>query len=89
MGFKKKEAKWTKALQNGRALTFEAQKSAFSDQYYFNVIVHSATDLYKVYSRERVVMYGKDTYNWQLMTEEQIDNLIQNALKNNIEPKLQ
>lgn len=89
MGFKEKGAKWTKALQNGRALTFEAQKSAFSDQYYFNVIVHSATDFYKVYSRERVVMYGKDTYNWQLMTEEQIDNLIQNALKNNVEPKLQ
>lgn len=88
LGFKKKGTKWTKILQNGSALTFDAQKSAFSDQYYFNVTVHDASNLYTVYSNERVVMYGQDTYNWQLMTEEQIYNLIQYAIKNNIEPKL-
>ena len=88
LGFKKKGAKWTKALANGKALTFDAQKSAFSDQYYFNVTVHSASNQYAIHSYERVVMYGSDIYNWQLMTEEQIDNLIQYALKNNIEPKL-
>ncbi len=88
LGFKKKGARWTKMLENGKALTFDAQKSAFSDQYYFNVTVHSASNLYAIHSHERVVMYGSDIYNWQLMTEEQIDNLIQYALKNNIAPKL-
>ena len=88
LGFKKKGTKWTKVLMNGSALTFHAQKSAYSDQYYFNVIVHNASNLYTVYSYERVVIYGSDIYNWQLMTEEQIDNLVQFTLKNYIEPKL-
>ena len=88
LGFKKKGTKWTRALDNGRALTFDAQKSAFSDQYYFNVIVHEASNVYARYSYERVVMYGSDIYNWQLMTSEQIENLIQYALKNYIEPKI-
>ncbi len=88
LGFKKKGTKWTRALDNGRALTFDAQKTAFSDQYYFNVSVHEASNLYATNSYERVVMYGSDIYNWQLMTVEQIDNLIQYALKNYIEPKI-
>ena len=88
LGFKKKGTKWTRKLENGRALTFDAQKSAFSDQYYFNVTVHKASNLYATYSYERVVMYGSDIYNWQLMTQDQIENLIQYALKNYIEPRL-
>ena len=88
LGFKKKGTKWTRELDNGRALTFDAQKSAFSDQYYFNVTVHKASNLYATHSYERVVMYGSDIYNWQLMTQNQIVNLIQYALKNYIEPKL-
>ena len=88
LGFKKKGTKWTRKLENGRALTFDAQKSAFSDQYYFNVTVHEASNLYATYSYERVVMYGSDIYNWQLMTQDQIENLIQYALKNYIEPRL-
>ena len=88
LGFKKKGTKWTREMGNGRALTFDAQKSAFSDQYYFNVTVHEISNLYATYSYERVVMYGSDIYNWQLMTAEQIDNLIQYALKNYIEPKI-
>lgn len=88
LGFKKKGTKWTRELENGRALTFDAQKSSFSDQYYFNITVHEASNLYTTYSYERVVMYGSDIYNWQLMTQDQIENLIQYALKNYIEPKL-
>ena len=88
LAFKKKGTKWTRILDNGRALTFDAQKSAFSDQYYFNVTVHDVSNLYATYSYERVVMYGSDIYNWQLMTAEQIDNLIQYTLKNYIEPKI-
>ena len=88
LGFKKKGTKWTRALDNSRALTFDAQKSSFSDQYYFNVTVHEISNLYAIYSYERVVMYGSGIYNWQLMTVEQIDDLIQYALRNYIEPKI-
>lgn len=88
LGFKKKGARWTKELGNGKALTFDAQKSAYSDQYYFNVRVHSVLNAYSWDSYERVVMYGRDIYNWQLMTEEQIENLVQYALKQYIIPKL-
>ena len=88
LGFKKKGTKWTRELENGRALTFDAQKSSFSDQYYFNITVHEASNLYTTYSYERVVMYGSGIYNWQLMTQDQIENLIQYAIKNYIEPIL-
>ncbi len=88
LGFKNKGTKWTKTLDNGRTLTFYAQKSAFSDEYYFNVIVHDSSNLNTTYSYERVVMDGSGIYNWQLMTQNQIDSLIQSALTNYIEPKL-
>jgi hypothetical protein len=88
LGFKKKGARWTKDLGNWKALSFEAQKSAYSDQYYFNVSVHSVSNFFACQSYERVVMYGRDIYNWQLMTEEQIENLVQYALKQYIIPKL-
>ncbi len=88
LGFKKKATKWTKALGNGRSLSFEAQKSAYSDQYYFNVSVHADDDFYKRYCDERVVIYNSDIYNWQLMSEEQIESLIQYALETHIYPKL-
>lgn len=89
LGFKKKGTKWTRALPNRSALSFEAQKSAFSDEYYFNVSIHDATDFYARQSFERVAMYGSQIYNWQLMTEEQIGNLIQCALTEYIRPKLE
>ncbi len=88
LGFKKKRTKWTKELDGERALSFEAQKSAYSDQYYFNVTVHSVLDFYERKSYERVVMHDRDIYNWQLMTEEQIKNLVQCSLKEYIEPEL-
>ena len=50
--------------------------------------VHSVSNVYTWDSYERVVMYGHDIYNWQLMTEEQIENLVQYALKQYIIPKL-
>ena len=84
LGFKKKNTRWTKELGNGRALSFEAQKSAWSDQYYFNVIVHKSSDLYARESFQRVVMGGSDLYNWQLMTERQIEDLIQFTLQSYI-----
>lgn len=88
LGFKKKGTKWTKILNEDNALSFEAQKSAFSDQYYFNVSIHSPSDFYARSSYERVVFGGTDIYNWQLMSEKEIGELIVFSIKNYIEPKL-
>lgn len=87
-GFKKKGTKWTKILDEENSLSFEAQKSAFSDQYYFNVIIHSPSNFYVISSYERVVLGGTQIYNWQLMTEKEIIELIDHSIKNYIEPKL-
>ena len=89
LGFKKKGTKWTKDLRNGTALSFEAQKSAYSDQYYFNVSVHDISDFYARQTYERVVVHDSQIYNWQLMSEDQIENLIQYTLTNYIKPKLE
>ncbi len=88
LGFKKKGTKWTRILDEENALSFEAQKSAFSDQYYFNVSIHSPSDFYARSSYERVVLGGTQIYNWQLMTEKEIGELIDHSIKNYIEPKL-
>lgn len=88
LGFKKKGTRWTKILDEKNSLSFEAQKSAFSDQYYFNVIIHAPSDFYDRSSYERVVLGGTQIYNWQLMTEKEIGELIDHSIKNYIEPKL-
>lgn len=88
LGFKKKGTKWTKILDEENAISFEAQKSAFSDQYYFNVSIHSPSDFYARSSYERVVLGGTQIYNWQLMSEEEIDELIEYSISNYIMPKL-
>ena len=88
LGFQKKRTRWTKALSNGLALTLEAQKSAFSDAYYFNVVVHKPEDFSAQESNRRVILRNSSLYNWQLMTEEEIEELIQYSLTNYIIPKL-
>ena len=89
LGFKKKGTRWTKDLCDGTALSFEAQKSAYSDEYYFNVSVHDVSDFYARQSYERVVVHDSQIYNWQLMSEEQIENLIQYTLTKYINPKIE
>ena len=89
LGFKKKGTRWTKDLCNGTALSFEAQKSAFSDEYYFNVSIHDISDFYARKTYERVVIHDSQIYNWQLMSEDQIGNLIQYTLTKYIKPKIE
>ena len=89
LGFKKKGTRWTKDLGNGDALSFEAQKSAYSDEYYFNVNVHDISNFYAEKYGTRVVINNSQIYNWQLMTENQIEELIQYTLKTYIIPKIE
>ncbi len=69
LGFKKKGNIWTKILENGNILTFEAQKSAYADTYYFNLKVdiegRKPFGLPPYY--ERVSPNGESPMDWQLV----------------------
>ncbi len=69
LGFRKKGNSWTKPFGNGYALTFEAQKSAYSDSYYFNLAVEhagkTAYGLAPYYTR--VSPTGESPMDWQLV----------------------
>ena len=88
LGFKKKGAKWSKELENGYFLFFDAQKSAFSDEYYFNVSIKLLNENGVGCFYTRVVMCEQNIYNWQLMSEKQIEKLVNYTLGNYILPIL-
>ena len=86
LGFKKKAARWTRQLRDGFALEFYAQKSAFSDEYYFNVSVGKIGDpTYGSCFYTRVTPKGMRITDWQLIPEADweafLDSVIENTLK--------
>ena len=77
LGFKKKGNKWMKQFADEYLLAFEAQKSAYSDQYYFNISidrVESANQIGCYYTRVDTKPEG--IYNWQLMSDAEIETLL-------------
>ena len=86
LGFKKKGAKWTRPLDSDFCLDFEAQKSQWSDEYYFNVSVyHKVIQIPQCYST-RLNTNGKGIYDWQLMTDEEFTCLLDRALQSFLVP---
>jgi hypothetical protein len=93
LGFTKKASKWTKKLGADLALVFEAQKSAYSDVFYFNVFVSPAAVSHPVCFVARVNAGGvyphrEGTVNWQLLSEEDFSTFMDNAIRNVISPIL-
>ncbi len=86
LGFKKKGAKWTKLLERDFCLEFEAQKSQWSDAYYFNVNVYHKDVQFPRCYETRLNMNGNDIFNWQLMTEEELNHLLNEAIENILTP---
>ena len=77
LGFKKKGNKWSKQFADEYNLTFEAQKSSYSDQYYFNIIIDkigSTGQPYCYYTRADT--NPECIYNWQLMSEAELEVLL-------------
>lgn len=90
LGFKKKATTWSRPLNGGLNLMFQAQKSAYSDQYYFNTyICCDLQEYYKFHYFTRIAPYGSDIYNWQLMSDEQIDYLIEYTVNKVLVPLIQ
>ena len=86
LGFKKKGAKWTRPLERGFCLDFEAQKSQWSDEYYFNVSVYNKDVQFPQCYGTRLNTNGKGIYNWQLMTDKELNCLLNEAIQSILSP---
>ncbi|MBQ7378422.1 MAG: DUF4304 domain-containing protein [Clostridia bacterium] len=86
LGFKKKGTKWTKPLDRDFCLEFEAQKSRWSDEYYFNVSVYHKEVQFPQCYATRLNTNGKGIYNWQLMTDGELDCLLNGAIQSVLTP---
>lgn len=81
LGFSKKASKWTKHLGHDFTLEFEAQKSAYSDVYYFNISVYPTSASYpycyakRVHAQDVHAAEGQ-TINWQLLSEDAFSSLM-------------
>lgn len=74
LGFKKKANTWTRALEGEYYLMFNAQKSAFSDEYYFNVYIgKNGTSDYGDCYYTRVAPQGMYPMDWQTLSKEKLD----------------
>ncbi len=84
-GYKRKGNTWFKTLSCGWVVELNAQKSAYSDQFYFNYAAYRAGE--KRYGpavrgrlgRSDAAGHQTDLFNWQLMSEEAVDALILQA----------
>lgn len=89
LGFKKKGNQWTRALTDGYCLEFYAQKSAFSDQYYFNIsMMPIASQGITACYHTRVATTETGLIDWQLMPAEEIQALLDDAVQQEISPLL-
>ena len=83
LGFKKTGTKWHYELNDRLKLWFEAQKSQFADEYYFNVIISPKDDFYKYLHYERV--YG-NALDWQLISREEEEKFFLDIAENTLKP---
>lgn len=77
MGFLKKGNTWTKPLENDCVAVFNAQKSGFSDEYYFNIYIRKMKQGdYAVCYNARVAPEGMSPMDWQLVDEVVLDGFL-------------
>ncbi len=83
LGFKKKGNTWKKFLDSEFYVMFDAQKSSFSDEYYFNVIVNADN---REFAREcfygRVFPEELCPLDWQLFPEDEFVTFLDNEVVN-------
>ena len=74
LGFKKKANTWTRPLTDTYYLVFNAQKSAFSDEYYFNLSINKDGTIYFGGCYEtRLAPAGMSPMDWQALDREEFD----------------
>ena len=74
MGFKKKSNNWTRPVEDDCSLVFEAQKSSFSDEYYFNVYIgKNGTNHFRVCYYTRVFPGEMCPMDWQALSKDEFE----------------
>ena len=74
LGFRKKANTWTRMLTDTYYLMFNAQKSAFSDEYYFNLYIgKNGTNDYGDCYYTRIAPAGMSPMDWQALDTEAFD----------------
>lgn len=86
LGFKKKANTWTRALENEYYLMFNAQKSSFSDEYYFNVYIgKNGTDDYGDCYYTRLFPQEMCPMDWQALNCEEFEFFLDNTVVSMLE----
>ena len=86
LGFKKKANSWTYILEDPYYLMFNAQKSSFSDEYYFNVYIgKNGTNCYGDCYYKRIAPEGMFPMDWQTIKKEDFDSFLDKIALPNLE----
>ena len=81
LGFKKKTNTWTRWLTDTYYLMFNAQKSAFSDEYYFNLYIgKNGTNEYGDCYYTRIAPNGMAPMDWQALYKEEFDFFLEKSV---------
>lgn len=75
-GFKKKNNTWTKELEQNICLEICAQKSQYSDEYYFNISLYNIDVKFSTCFETRLTLNDKQIFNWQVLSEEELDEIL-------------
>ncbi len=86
LGFRKTGTKWHYELNDKLTLWFQAQKSQFADEYYFNVIISPKDDFYKYLHYERADLKGSYTLDSQLISREEAEKFFLDIAENKLKP---
>ena len=81
LGFIKKTNTWTRSLNDTYYLSFNAQKSAFSDEYYFNLYIgKNGTNEYGDCYDTRIAPNGMSPMDWQALNKEEFDFFLEKSV---------
>ena len=86
LGFKKTGTKWHYELNDKLTLWFQAQKSQFADEYYFNIILSPKDDFYSYLHYERADWKGSDSLDWQCISREEAEKFFLDIAENKLKP---
>lgn len=87
--FRQKGNLWTKAAENGLTLEFHAQKSAFSDEYYFNIHAFpTGKSPYPGCFQTRITAGGRELYDWQLLDRQALLEALEAGIRHRLLPFL-
>ena len=84
--FKKKNTTWTRSLEENYYLEFYAQKSQWSDEYYFNIFISKNNGYPLGCYHTRVNTNNKGIYNWQIITDDKFAELMNSIINDYLLP---